>query len=958
MALKNNKISLLKNDKIILKGVRVNNLKNINVEIPKNKFVVITGLSGSGKSSLAFDTIFAEGQRLYLESLSTYARQFANIQSKPDFDFISGLSPAIAIDQKNIANNPRSTVATMTEIYDHLRLLYARIGKIYCPHCGSLIQKQSAEKIIEKVAMLYADQDIYLLAPVIKNKIGLNKKILNEIATAGFKKIRLNNEFIFLTGNDDLRFNEQEKNTLEILVSELRAPKKINLIRQNLAPQKNNWQDDSLNSNFIKNVKLSLDLGNGFINIYNPKNKKENLFSEFLACPKCDFTLSEIEPRLFSFNSPYGACENCAGLGVKEEFDPNLIIPNKKLTLLQGAIRPFVRSLAKNQNKFIEELKKVAEKNNFNLNTPLTNFTKKQLEILLYGKEDFEGVIKNLHKKYLESDSDYLKSEFTKYMRVFTCPTCAGKRLNKTALAVKVAGKSIAEITAQNIVNSLEFFQKLPKLLSAEENVIAEQIVKEINKRLEFLQEVGLEYLTLNRSAQTLSGGEAQRIKLATQTSAGLTGIIYILDEPSIGLHPKDNAKLIQTLKAMRDLGNSILVVEHDKETMLLADYILDIGPGAGKYGGEVVAVGTPEEIKKNKNSLTGAYLANKNIISFKTRPILKNKKEKILIIKKAAEFNLKNIDVKIPLGQLVCLTGVSGSGKSTLVTEILSKALAHHFYQSKDLPGKHEKIIGLEYLDKIIAVDQDPIGRTPRSNPATYTGVFTAIREIFATTNEAKIKRFDVGSFSFNVVGGRCETCGGDGYKKIEMNFLPDVFVKCEDCAGKRFRQEILAIHYKNKNIADVLAMTVSEAMDFFAETPTIYQKLKVLFEVGLEYLTLGQPANTLSGGEAQRIKLATELMRRSTGKTLYILDEPTTGLHFEDIKKLLHVLYKLVATGNTVLVVEHNLDVIKNADWVIDLGPEGGDKGGYIVAEGTPEEIANNKKSWTGKYLKKVLK
>lgn len=958
MALKNNKISAHKNDKIILKGVRVNNLKNINVEIPKNKFVVITGLSGSGKSSLAFDTIFAEGQRLYLESLSTYARHFTNIQTKPDFDFISGLSPAIAIDQKNIANNPRSTVATMTEIYDYLRLLYARIGKIYCPNCGSLIQKQSTEKIMEKIVSLYANQEVYLLAPIIKNKIGLNNKILNEIISAGFKKIRLNNEFIFLTGNDQLKFEENEKNTLEVLVSELTVPKNINLVRQNLAPGKNTWVEDNLNTKFIKDIKLSLDLGNGFVNIYNPKNNKELSFAEFLACPNCEFALSEIESRLFSFNSPYGACENCAGLGVKEEFDPELIIPNKKLTLLEGAIRPFVRSLAKNQNKFIEELKKAGQANDFDLNTPLKDFSKKQLEVLLYGDKNFEGVIKNLHKKYLESDSEYLKSEFTKYMRVFTCPSCQGQRLNKTALAVKIAQKSIAEITAQNIGEISDFFKKINKILTTEENIIAHQIIKEINKRLEFLKEVGLEYLTLNRSAQTLSGGEAQRIKLATQTSAGLTGIIYILDEPSIGLHPKDNAKLIQTLKEMRDLGNSILVVEHDKETMQLADYILDIGPGAGKYGGQVVAMGTPEEIKKNKNSLTGAYLSNKNKITYRKKITLNNKKEKFLLIKKASEFNLKNIDVKIPLGQLVCLTGVSGSGKSTLVTEILSKALAHHFYQTKDLPGKHEKIIGLENIDKMIAVDQDPIGRTPRSNPVTYTGIFTAIREIFANTPEAKIKRFDVGSFSFNVVGGRCETCGGDGYKKIEMNFLPDVFIKCEECAGKRFRQEILAIHYKNKNIADVLEMTVSEALDFFADAPNIYQKLKVLFEVGLEYLTLGQPANTLSGGEAQRIKLATELMRRSTGKTLYVLDEPTTGLHFEDIKKLLNVLYKLIETGNTVLVVEHNLDVIKNADWIIDLGPEGGDNGGYLVAEGTPEKIAQNKNSWTGKYLKKVLK
>jgi len=955
-------------DKIILKGVRVNNLKNIDVEIPKNKFVVITGLSGSGKSSLAFDTLFAEGQRLYLESLSTYARQFANIQTKPDIDSITGLSPAIAIDQKNISNNPRSTVATMTEIYDYLRLFMARIGKIYCPNCGALVQKQSLEKILEKIINHYKNKKIIILAPIIKNKTGLNQKIVLDIKQANFSRVRLNKIIYATTDLLAQNFEKEKKYALEIIIDELKVPDNFKQLKNILiTPDNKNLytgEEYITFKKFLKAVDLAFDLSNGLLTVLDPATNQEQTFSKFLSCPKCDFSLEELEPRLFSFNSPFGACPACRGLGFKEKFEPELVIPNKKLTIAEGAIRPYVRVLAKNQNKIMADLALMAEKNNFSLNTPIKNLSDKQLSVLLYGDNDFEGIINNLNKKYLASDSEYLKSELNQYLRALICPACDGQRLNKTALSVKVAGKNIAELTAFNLTAAKEFFKNLlnnktKEKLTSDEMIVASQILKEIIKRLNFLIAVGLEYLTLNRSAQTLSGGEAQRIKLSTQISAGLTGVLYVLDEPSIGLHPKDNSKLIATLKKMRDLGNSIIVVEHDRETMLAADWLIDVGPGAGKYGGEIVAAGTPSEVKNNPSSLTGAYLAkNKKIARRKNSLFAKKTANKFLIVKKAEEFNLKKIDVKIPLAKLVCLTGVSGSGKSTLVTEILGKALARHFYHAKDLPGKHEKILGLENIDKVIAIDQAPIGRTPRSNPATYTGVFTLIRELFAATNEAKIKRYDVGNFSFNVIGGRCEACQGDGYKKVEMNFLPDVFIKCEECEGKRFKKEILEVHYQGKNIAEVLSLSVDEALEFFNREPMLKAKLQLLVDVGLGYLELGQSVTTLSGGEAQRIKLAAELMRRATGQTLYILDEPTTGLHFDDINRLLNVLYRLVELGNTVLIVEHNLDVIKNADWIIDLGPEGGDKGGYLVAEGAPEQVAQNSKSWTGKYLKRVLK
>lgn len=965
-------------DQIIIRGARVHNLKNIDVTIPKNKLVVITGISGSGKSSLAFDTLYAEGQRRYVESLSSYARQFIGAQDKPDVDEILGLSPAIAIDQRTTSHNPRSTVGTLTEIYDYLRLLFARVGVPHCPNCGQEIRSQSKEQIVRRILSLDDEQEIIILAPLLKDKKGEHKKVLEEIYKAGFTHVRLDREFYPSRETLDLELDPDKKHNLEVVVSRLKIPKDKNKIRLELNRLKNikreqeneDGQDDD-SSRFAKDIELALDLGNGLIDVYEPSKNKEHLFSEHFACPKCEINLPALEPRLFSFNSPTGACPSCLGLGVKQEIDPDLIIPNKKLSLAQGAIKPWTRMGATNTSALMLSLEKVALENNFSLNAPVAELTKKQLDLVLYGTSDFEGVIPNLTIKYETANSDYFQAEIEKYMRFFTCPECLGQRLNKMALAVRVADKNISEITQINISEVNNFFLFLSsnkQKFSAVEMIISQQILKGILERLNFLDQVGLSYLSLNRAAQTLSGGEAQRVRLATQLGAGLSGVLYVLDEPSIGLHQKDNAELIKTLKMLRDLGNSVVVVEHDEQTMNAADYLIDIGPGAGKYGGEIVAQGTPAEIKKNKESLTGQYLAHKkslspSVISLGRERVAEaglkkfQKFNKFLIIKKASEFNLKNIDVKIPLAKVVCITGVSGSGKSTLITEILAKALAHHFHHAKDLPGKHQKILGLEHLDKVITIDQSPIGRLPRSNPATYTGVFTPIRELFAETHEAKIRRYEVGHFSFNVIGGRCEACQGDGLVKIEMHFLSDVYVTCEECGGKRFKPEILDIHYQGKNIAEVLEMTVAEAKEFFKRVPAVYAKLKTLSEVGLDYIQLGQPATTLSGGEAQRVKLATELSRRATGRTLYILDEPTTGLHFADVERLLDVLEQLADKGNTVLVIEHNLDVIKNADWIIDLGPEGGDKGGYLVAEGAPEQVVKVKKSYTGQYLKKAL-
>jgi len=981
------------NGNIVVRGARVNNLKNINITIPRNKFVVITGISGSGKSSLAFDTIYAEGQRRYVESLSSYARQFLGSHDKPDVDQITGLSPAIAIDQRTVSHNPRSTVGTVTEIYDLLRLLFARIGQPHCPECGKEIVKQNREEIINKVLNLGQGKEIEILAPVIREKRGEHKKVLQEISKAGFSQVRLDKEFYPIEEAIDLDLDRTKTHDLDVIVGSLKIPassevlKKISENKKELVGvtgQKMDRlpEDEDSATEFLKNIDTALDLGDGIIIARELEQEKEHLFSQHFSCPKCGIDLPAIDSRLFSFNSPHGACSECSGLGISQEMDPELVIPNKKLTIAQGAIRPWMKIGSRNNFQLMESLNNLATKHGFSINTPVKDLTKNQIDIVMYGikvparpavlrdeggfEGRFKGVIPVLMQKYKETNSDYIKTEIEKYMRSFPCSECDAKRLNPVALAVKVVKKNIAELVVLTIEEAIKFFNKLEKnkytiKLNEKEYLIAEQILKEICVRLKFLSDVGLDYLSLDRSATTLSGGEAQRVRLATQIGAGLTGVVYVLDEPSIGLHQKDNKKLIETLKNLRDLDNSVLVVEHDEQTIMAADHLIDIGPGAGKYGGEIVAQGTPNEVKKNKDSITGQYLSNKveTRHALSLQPGHKKAKRgngKSLIIKKANEFNLKNIDVKIPLGKFVCITGVSGSGKSTLMTQILAKALARKFYGAKDLPGKHKEITGLNNIDKVISIDQSPIGRTPRSNPATYTGLFTLIRDLFADTKEAKIRQFEPGHFSFNVKGGRCEACQGGGLIKIEMNFLPNVYVPCDECHGKRFRPEVLEVHYKNKNIADILQMSVTEAKDFFEHIPNVYNKLQILDEVGLGYIQLGQSATTLSGGEAQRVKLATELSRRATGKTLYILDEPTTGLHFQDVEKLLLVLSKLVDKGNSILIIEHNLDVIKNVDWIIDLGPEGGDKGGYLVAAGTPADVAKVKSSYTGQFLKKI--
>jgi excinuclease ABC subunit A len=957
-------------NKIVIRGARVHNLKNIDLEIPRDKLIVFTGISGSGKSSLAFDTIYAEGQRRYVESLSAYARQFLGLMDKPDVDQIEGLSPAISIDQKSTSHNPRSTVGTVTEIYDYFRLLFSRIGIPHCPKCGQVVSKQTVDQIVKKVLELPKQTKIAILAPLIRDQKGEHKHLLSEVRKAGYVRVRFDKVIYSIEEAEDLRVDRNKKHNLEVVVDRI------------ILGQDDQEKTDSNKPRLADSIETALDLGEGIIIIHEMDKQKDYIFSEHFACPKCDINLPAIEPRNFSFNSPHGACPECTGLGTKLEIDPKLVIPNPRLTLAQGAIRPWSRT-SSNQTWYYRIMKAVAEGNGFSVDAPVDKLTKKQVDMILYGTGDqryttnyssdrfsgeanitFEGVISNLMRRYKETDSDYIRSEIERYMRVFLCPSCQGKRLKKEMLGVKVGGKNVAEVSGMTIEKAREFFSKLgnPKAkekelrLTEREIKIAHQILKEINSRLTFLHNVGLDYLSIDRTASTLAGGEAQRIRLATQIGSSLVGVVYILDEPSIGLHQKDNDKLIATLKALRDLGNTVIVVEHDAKTMLSADELVDIGPGAGEHGGEIVSQGTPEQIKKDKNSLTGKYLSGKLKIEAPAKYRKGNGKS--VVIRGAQEFNLKNIDVKIPLAKFVCITGVSGSGKSTLMTEILAKALSQYFYNAKDLPGQHKKIDGLINLDKVINIDQSPIGRTPRSNPATYTGVFTYIRDLFAMLPEAKIRGYFPGRFSFNVKGGRCEACEGDGVVRIEMHFLPDVYVECEECKGQRYNQQALEIHYKGKNIADILDMTVEEALNFFSNIPAIKQKLQTLFDVGLGYIHLGQSATTLSGGEAQRVKLATELSRRATGKTLYILDEPTTGLHFDDVKRLLGVINKLVDKGNTVLIIEHNLDVIKSADWIIDLGPEGGDKGGFIVAEGTPREIAKIKKSYTGQYLKKVLR
>jgi excinuclease ABC subunit A len=957
-------------DKISIRGARVHNLKNVSLDVPKNKFIVMTGLSGSGKSSLAFDTIHAEGQRRYMESLSSYARQFLELQDKPDVDEITGLSPTIAIDQKSSSHNPRSTVGTVTEVYDFLRLLYSRAGRAHCLQCGRAVTEQTPREIAEKVLAATKTGDLILLAPMVREQKGEHKVVLQAASNANYREVRFDGTLVDIEELLATRIDKTKTHTIEVVVTKLE--KETSMVLDTV----------------LESVKSALDLGNGLVTVLNEDTGEETLYSQSLFCAFCNLSLPTLEPRLFSFNSPHGACPACTGLGTKLVLEPELVIPNKRLTIAQGAIKPWTR-IAGNQTSYLKLLETVGAMHGFTVNDIVSSFSPTALKVLFEGTGDatyevdgkvhvFGGILAMLEEKYKETDSEYVQKEIEAYMRVLTCPDCEGKRLRKEALGVKVANKSIADIVGIPLDDALAFFQSLgrgpqkvkPSKIhrlkqekqedsmgfTERERLVVDQISTEISRRLQNLLDVGLEYLTLDRSAMSLSGGEAQRVRLAAQLGSELSGVIYILDEPSIGLHSRDNDKLISTIKRLRDLGNTTLVVEHDEAVMRAADWIVDVGPGAGEYGGEIVSEGTLSDIKKDKESLTGQYLAGKKSIEMPKQRRKGNGKN--MHVRGATAFNLKNVDFTLPLGKFVCMTGVSGSGKSTLVLDILGRALSAHFYGAKDPAGAHKKIEGIEHLDKVVSVDQSPIGRTPRSNPATYTGVFTAIRDLYTEIPEAKMRGFDAGKFSFNVKGGgRCEPCGGDGYIQISMQFLPDVYVECTECHGRRYNAEALEIHWRGKNIADVLDMTVEEARRFFVDQPLIYEKLSVLHEVGLGYVRLGQPATTLSGGEAQRVKLATELSRRATGKTLYILDEPTTGLHFDDIKRLLIVLNALVDKGNTVLVIEHNLDVIKSADWVVDMGPEGGIRGGEIVGEGKPEDIAKAKKSWTGKYLKEVL-
>ncbi len=927
-------------DKIIVHGAREHNLKNINLEIPRDKIVVITGISGSGKSSLAFDTIYAEGQRRYVESLSTYARQFFGNLEKPDVDWIENLSPAISIDQRSASQNPRSTVGTVTEIYDYLRVLFARIGRPHCPNCKSILTKQEAKDIAANImAEFKSTKKIAFLAPQVRLQRGEHKYLLAKLKALKISKVRIDDVLMDMVEAQLLTLDKNKPHSIEAVVLE---------------------NDNLEEAEVIKAVEKTLRMGQGNLIVLDPVSNKEKKYSEMFNCPKCQTTLDELHPRLFSFNSPQGACPTCQGLGRKYEIEPSLVLPNPRLTLAEGAIRPWSR-ITSHASWYNKTLKDLADRHKFSLDMPVGELSRKVRQIVLYGDGTFEGVIPNLERRYKETDSDYLKTEIEKYMVERICPTCKGKRLRPEVLNITIgasqANKNIVGITEMDIGSLQNYFKNLPQSggLSQSEKTIAKEIISSVIQKLGFLSDVGLSYLTLDRNASSLAGGEAQRIRLATQLGTGLMGVIYVLDEPSIGLHSRDHAKLLKTFEVLKELGNTVIVVEHDRQTIEKADWVIDIGPGAGDHGGRLVAEGTVEKIKKSPQSLTGQYLSGKKKIEIPSKRRRPGKEA--LIIRGASEFNLKNIDVTLPLGNFICVTGVSGSGKSTLILEILGKALANKIHRAKDPAGKHKAIAGIKFLDKVITIDQSPIGRTPRSNPATYTNLFTPIREVFAATPEAIAKNFDASKFSFNLRGGRCETCRGDGVLRIEMHFLPDVYVTCPECKGKRYNKEILEITFRDKTIADVLEMTVEEAREFFKDYGEIYDKLSVLESVGLGYMHLGQPATTLSGGEAQRIKLATELARHDTGKTLYILDEPTTGLHFEDMKRLLNVLQTLVDRGNTVIVIEHNLDVIKCADWIIDLGPEGGDKGGEIVASGKPEEIVKNAKSYTGQYLKQVL-
>jgi excinuclease ABC subunit A len=943
------------NDRLIVRGAREHNLKNVSLDMPRNSLIVFTGLSGSGKSSLAFDTIFAEGQRRYVESLSAYARQFLGQMDKPDVDFIEGLSPAVSIDQKSTNRNPRSTVGTITEVYDYLRLLFARAGKPHCPKCGQEIAKQTPQNIVDQILQMPAGSKFQVLAPVIRARKGEFLDLFKDFTTQGYARVRVDGTVYAIA--DVPKLKKQEKHTIEVVVDRLSVK-------------------EESKSRITDSIETALRLASGlvildFVDLKSGSPDKEKSFSEHMACPDCEISFEELEPRSFSFNSPFGACAECSGIGTKLEVDEELIIPDDSISIYEGAIAPW--SGGQSSEYFLRLLEGLAGDVKFSLDTPWKKLSEKAKDAIINGYDyevhvkyknrygrvrnystGFEGVVPFIHRRHGETDSDFSRDKYEAYMRETPCPACKGSRLKPEVLAVTIADKNIAQICELSIAECAKFLKEIS--LSAREKQIAERVLKEVHARLGFLLDVGLDYLSLARPAATLSGGEAQRIRLATQIGSGLTGVLYVLDEPSIGLHQRDNRKLIETLTRLRDLGNTLIVVEHDEDTIRTADWIVDIGPGAGEHGGKVVSSGSYEDLIKAKGSITGAYLAGRSVIEIpkKRRPI---DEKKVVTVKAAKENNLQNIDVSFPLSAFVAVTGVSGSGKSTLVNDILYSVMANKLNGARIVPGRHRTITGLDQLDKVVHVDQSPIGRTPRSNPATYTGVFDKVRGLFAETSEAKVRGYQQGRFSFNVKGGRCENCAGDGTITIEMNFLPDVYVPCEVCHGARYNRETLEVHYKGKTIAQVLDMPIEEAHTFFESVPAIARFLKTLCDVGLGYVRLGQSAPTLSGGEAQRVKLATELQRRSTGRTIYVLDEPTTGLHFEDVRKLLLVLNRLVDTGNTVVVIEHNLDVIKSADWVIDLGPEGGSGGGLIVAEGRPEQVAKNSKSYTGKFLAEVL-
>lgn len=944
----------MKSIKVI--GAKGHNLKNVTVELPKDKMVVVTGLSGSGKSSLAFDTIYAEGQRRYVESMSAYARQFLELMEKPDVEHIEGLSPAISIEQRNPSKNPRSTVATVTEIYDYLRLLFARVGHRFCPECGREVQSWSVQGIAQDILKKFDGKTVYILSPVIRGRAGTYEELFAKFKKEGYVKARVNGTVISLDQTPSLE--RYKKHTIELVTDEI-------------------YVEEFDRERLVESLEAALKYAKGLVHVLETEGEKplDFTYSESNACAHCGIGFSELEPRLFSFNSPYGACPECNGLGLKIEVAEDLVVPDPTLSINEGAVSAWHNPVTTRTHRwknswsgyYYDILKQVCRQNKINMNTPWNKLAKAQRDLILYGtggasytslisggEQDFEGVITNLKRRYQESESDFVKEEvYSRFMREVTCPTCKGMRLKPEALAVRVDGKNIHDITAMQVSAAKAFFNAIK--LSDKEQIIAKDVLKEIRARLDFLNSVGLSYLTLERKSQTLSGGEAQRIHLATQIGSGLTGVLYVLDEPTIGLHSRDNDRLIETLKNLRDLDNTLIIVEHDKDTILASDYVVELGPAAGEHGGQIVAAEPTADFLRDEKSLTASYLNGRRMIL--PREELRKGSGKYLEIVGAKQFNLKNIDVKFPLGKFICVTGVSGSGKSTLIHQILYKTLAQKFYGAKDAPGKHKEIKGLDNIDKVIIVDQSPIGKTPRSNPATYTGVFSHIRDLFAEMPEAKRRGYKPGRFSFNVKGGRCEKCQGDGILKIQMQFLPDIYVKCEECDGKRFNEDTLQVKFKGKNIAEVLEMSVSQALEFFDSIPKIKRYLKTLNDVGLGYIKLGQAATTLSGGEAQRVKLADELSRKGTGKTLYILDEPTTGLHFADIDKLLHVLHGLADKGNTVLIIEHNLDVIKTADWLIDLGPEGGDKGGTIVATGTPRQVAACKTSYTGQYLKPEL-